>query len=94
MRTYNVEMTDTFSGEANYCWVKRETITMPELAHYGYDGSTNYRRANKVFRRELIRKVKAALNLTGARCDVQWHGDDCEIRPRCLNVVVFVNYKD
>ena len=24
---YNVEITDTFGGEANYCWVKRGTTT-------------------------------------------------------------------
>jgi len=26
MNTYNIEYTDTFSGEANYSWVKRVTI--------------------------------------------------------------------
>jgi hypothetical protein len=26
MGTWNVEQTDTFGGEANYCWVRRETI--------------------------------------------------------------------
>lgn len=25
MRTYNVEVTDTFGGEANYSWVRRYT---------------------------------------------------------------------
>jgi hypothetical protein len=25
--TYNIEVTDTFGGEANYCWVKRGTTT-------------------------------------------------------------------
>ena len=39
---FDVEYTDTFNGEANYCWVDRATVTMPELTHYGYDGSTNY----------------------------------------------------
>jgi hypothetical protein len=24
---YNIEITDTFGGEANYCWVKRGTTT-------------------------------------------------------------------
>jgi hypothetical protein len=27
-----VEYTDTFGGEANYCWVKRETLT-PAARH-------------------------------------------------------------
>lgn len=39
--TYDVEYTDTFSGEANYTWVKRAAVTMPELTHYGYTGSTD-----------------------------------------------------
>lgn len=26
MFKWDVEVTDTFGGEANYCWVKRETI--------------------------------------------------------------------
>lgn len=24
--TYNIEITDTFGGEANYCWVRRYTV--------------------------------------------------------------------
>jgi hypothetical protein len=27
MKTFNIEITDTFGGEANYCWVKRYTVT-------------------------------------------------------------------
>jgi hypothetical protein len=26
---YDIEMTDTFAGEANYCWVRRATIEAP-----------------------------------------------------------------
>jgi hypothetical protein len=26
----NIEVTDTFGGEANYCWVKRQTIEADE----------------------------------------------------------------
>ena len=26
MNTYSYEMTDTFAGEANYCWVERGTV--------------------------------------------------------------------
>ena len=26
MTTYNVEVTDTFGGEANYCWVHRYSV--------------------------------------------------------------------
>ncbi len=38
MNTYRIEYTDTFGGQANYSWVKRKTVSMPELTHYGYDG--------------------------------------------------------
>ena len=30
MATINIELTDTFGGEANYSWVKRETLTIPD----------------------------------------------------------------
>ncbi len=30
MPKFQIEVTDTFAGEANYCWVKRETIEVPE----------------------------------------------------------------
>ena len=26
MNTYKIEVTDTFAGEANYCWVNRYTV--------------------------------------------------------------------
>ena len=26
METWNIKITDTFGGEANYCWVKRYTV--------------------------------------------------------------------
>lgn len=27
MNTYEIEITDTFGGEANYCWVKRYDVS-------------------------------------------------------------------
>ena len=27
METWNIEITDTFGGEANYCWVRRFKVT-------------------------------------------------------------------
>lgn len=92
--TYDVEYTDTFAGEANYSWVKRAAVYMPELTHYGYDGGTNYVRANKVFRRELMKKAKAAMGLTGARGVTYDHGDMVEFRPFRSCTVLFVTYRD
>lgn len=91
---YNVEYTDTFSGEANYSWVARKTVTMPELTHYGYDGGTNYAKANKVFQRELMRKAKASVGLTGVRGTTHHHGDMSEFRPYRTATVMFVTYAD
>jgi hypothetical protein len=91
---YDVEYTDTFGGEANYCWVKREVVTMPELTHYGYDGSSNYVKANKVFERELVRAAKAAMDLTGVRGRTFKHGDLIEFRPYRSCTVMFITYRE
>ena len=46
---YEATMTDTFAGEANYCWVKKCTFTAD-------DNATT---------RTIVRKVKALLCVTG-----------------------------
>lgn len=94
MNKHDVEYTDTFAGEANYSWVERHIISMPELTHYGYDGSTNYSKANKVYQRELVKKAKASLGLTGVRGKGYWHGDDFEFRPYRSNTVMFITDHD
>lgn len=87
---YDVEYTDTFGGEANYCWVRRATITMPELTHYGYDGGTNYCKANKVYQRELMKKAKAAVGITGLRGKTESYGDMIDFRPYGCCTVLFI----
>ena len=94
MNQYQIEITDTFGGEANYSWVKRETLTMPELTHYGYDGSSNYTKANKAYRRQLVRKAKAIAGWTGWPCTVEDWGDTLRIEPRGACMVAFVEWKD
>lgn len=94
MNRYNVELTDTFGGEANYSWVKRVVVTMPELTHYGYDGGANYAKANKVFQRELMKRAKAEMGLTGVKGRSSHHGDMSEFRPYGLNQVMFITYAD
>lgn len=44
---YDVEYTDTYGGEANYCWVERATFRAPE-------GASN---------RTLMRRARAALGI-------------------------------
>ena len=90
--TYVYEYTDTFGGEANYCWVKRGKVTMPDLTHYGYDGSNGYTRASKIEKRELMKAVKRELGLTGVRGVTDDHGDMIEFRPYRMNTVLFINW--
>lgn len=91
---YDIELTDTFGGEANYSWVRRESVSMPELTHYGYDGGSNYAKANKVYQRELIKAAKAAVGLTGVRGRVENYGDSVTFRPYGLLQVMFINWRD
>lgn len=91
---YDVEYTDTFAGEANYSWVKRAIVTMPELTHYGYDGGTNYAKANRVFERELMKRAKAAMGLTGVRGAVERYGDSMTFRPYRSGTVMFISWRD
>lgn len=92
--TYSIEYTDTFSGEANYSWVRRATVTMPDLTHYGYDGGANYTKTNRVYQRELMRKAKAAVGITGSRGVTQQIGDMTEFRPYGACVVMFITATD
>lgn len=93
---YQIEYTDTFGGEANYSWVRRALVTMPELTHYGYTGSADgsYSRAVKQYDRELMRKAKAAMGLTGLRGKVSKYGDTMEFRPYRHCTVMFIAWKD
>jgi hypothetical protein len=91
MNRHEIEYTDTFSGEANYSWVRRASVAMPELTHYGYDGGTNYAKANQVYERELMRKAKAAVGLTGVRGVRSSHGETIEFRPHGSCTVLFIS---
>ena len=93
---YEYEYTDTFAGEANYSWVRRGSVTMPELTHYCYTGSADgsYRKADKIAWREATKAVKARLGLTGHPCAREEHGDSVTLRPRGMATVIFINYKE
>lgn len=90
MNSYSVEYTDTFGGEANYSWVRRAVVTMPELTHYGYDGATGYTKANRSYQRELMRKSKAAVHITGLRGRAMQVGETIEFKPNCTCTVMFI----
>ena len=55
MTRYQVEMTDTFGGEANYCWVRRATIDAVSI-----DRTPNAARISK-----LIKRAKEELGIVG-----------------------------
>ena len=93
---YDVEFTDTLGGEANYSWVRRAVIWVPELTAYGYTGSSDgsYAKANRRAQRVLMRKAKSAVGLTGTRGRTSSHGDGYEFRPYRSSTVLFVTYRD
>lgn len=88
---FEYEYTDTFAGEANYCWVERGTVSVPELTHYGYDGSQGYTKADKAQTRELIKRVKRELGIT-ERHVKEDYGDT--IRLDFPGTVCFIQYSD
>lgn len=92
MNKYHVEYTDTFAGDANYSWVKRATIHMPELTHFGYDGGTNYAAANKRYTRELMRRAKAAVGISGLRGKRETWGEMEVFRPYGMATILFVTW--
>ncbi len=94
MHKYEIEYTDTFAGEANYCWVRRAFVYMPEMTAYGYDGGTNYGKVLPVYNRELMRRAKAAMGLTGVRGKTYHYGDMSEFRPYGAATVMFINWAD
>jgi hypothetical protein len=65
MYQMEVEYTDTFGGEPNYCWVRRATIDVPS-------GASD---------REVTKRAKAAVGLTGVRGKTYHQGDWMEFRP-------------
>ena len=77
MVTWDIEVTDTFSGQANYSWVYRYAISIP--------GGISYL--------ALVRRIKAAAGYSGIRGHTYVSGDFVEIRfpERC--VVIFANVR-
>ncbi len=90
---YDVELTDTFAGEANYAWVRRERITVPDWdAFSDWDG--NGRREPKGYQAAVMRLAKAAVGLTGVRGVTYHMGDAYEFRPHGMCQVLFVTFAE
>lgn len=81
MNTWNLELTDTFGGEANYCWVHRETIEFPESAND----------------EQIIATAVSVFNLPAIDrkdCRVEEHGDSFAIYYEDDNIVLFIDFDD
>jgi hypothetical protein len=94
MQTCEYEYTDTFAGEANYCWMKRGSVSVPDLTRYGYDGSHGYAKANKRQQAVIVRRVKAALGISRIKHVTETWGDQIKVTPRNSGTVIFINYRD
>ena len=70
------EMTDTFGGEANYSWVRRCSLSLP-------DSTTDL---------SLVRKAKRWAGWAGMRATTTKFGDTIEIRPACMSQVLFITW--
>ena len=71
------ELTDTFGGAANYSWVRRADLELPDTATP----------------RQQITAAKAALGLTGCRCVKSDLGDLIELRPSGSCTVAFISFE-
>ncbi len=73
MTAWDIEITDTFGGEANYSWVSREKIEIPDTYTEPW----------------IVRMLKAHAGWTGDRCEVMNLGTYIEIRPHGVCQVLF-----
>ena len=72
------EMTDTFSGEPNYAWVRRAVIELPDTASD----------------RQVVIAAKAALSITGVRCTRSERSDGVQLDlvGACVRVFITAQY--
>lgn len=88
---FNIEYTDTFGGEANYCWVQRAVVEMPEEeSDTVYTSAVTVAKKRRAYDRALTRKAKAAVGLTGVRCRRADLGEMMEFRPYGCATVLFI----
>lgn len=77
-RHWDCEYTDTFGREANYSWVRRASIPYVEDEP----------------QRNLVRRAKKALGITGTMGRTFDHGDFLEFRPHNLCCVAFIQFSE
>lgn len=82
---YSIEVTDTFSGEANYSWVKRGTATVAET-----NDSESYKRRELRNRRAVAKRVREIAGWpVCVRITIEDQGDTYTIRPAGMCQVAF-----
>ena len=77
MMKYQIEYTDTFGGEANYCWVHRYEIELPDTASI----------------RQICRAAKKAAGLSGVRGVWDTYGEAYTFRPYRSCTILFVDWE-
>ena len=77
MTKVSVVQTDTFGGEANYSWANR------------YEFAIN----SEASQRNIVRRAKALVGMTGVKSDTYDYGDSLTIKPRGYNQVIFVDFE-
>ena len=77
MCTWDIEVTDTFGGQANYSWVYRYAIRMPD----------------DISDLALVRRIKSVAGYSGIRGRATVMGDSVEIRFPGRCVVIFANVR-
>ena len=74
---YNIELTDTFGGEANYSWVKRKSFEAPDT----------------LSKLAVIRRAKALLDLNGIRTTTENWGDMYCLKIHSACMVAFISWE-
>ena len=77
MVTWDIEVTDTFSGQANYSWVQRSKLRVPD----------------DISDLALVRRIKSVTGYSGIRGQTEISGDSVEIRFPGRCVVIFANVR-
>jgi hypothetical protein len=69
----NIEVTDTLGGEANYTWVRRYDVMVPDA----------------LSKPALMRRIKRIIGWSGRPCKVEDYGDSIRIELHGVCAVAF-----
>ena len=78
MDTFDIEYTDTFNGEANYCWVKRSSFTLPKIVSDSL----------------IKRVAKEIMGLTGIKGEWSDIGDGYSFKPQGSCTILFIIFRE